>query len=74
MAERNRIEFLGSLPLDINIRQFADCGRPTVVADPDGRAGANLQANRPQNSGKTGVEGQGLYDEISQDRRAKYVI
>ena len=38
MAERNRIEFLGSLPLDINIRQFADCGRPTVVADPDSRA------------------------------------
>ncbi len=37
MAERNRIEFLGSLPLDINIRKFADCGRPTVVADPDGR-------------------------------------
>lgn len=38
MAERNRIEFLGSLPLDITIRQFADSGRPTVVADPDGRA------------------------------------
>jgi len=38
MAERNRIEFLGSLPLDISIRQFADSGRPTVVADPDGRA------------------------------------
>jgi len=38
MAERNRIEFLGSLPLDINIRKFADSGRPTVVADPDGRA------------------------------------
>lgn len=38
MAERNRIEFLGSLPLDINIRKFADSGSPTVVADPDGRA------------------------------------
>ncbi|MDO9168670.1 MAG: iron-sulfur cluster carrier protein ApbC [Methylobacter sp.] len=38
MAERNRIEFLGSLPLDISIRQFADSGRPTVVADPDSRA------------------------------------
>jgi len=37
MAERNRIELLGALPLDINIRQFADSGRPTVVADPDGR-------------------------------------
>ena len=36
MAELNRIEFLGSLPLDINIRKSADSGRPTVVADPDG--------------------------------------
>jgi len=38
MAERNRIEFLGALPLDINIRQFADSGSPTVIADPDGRS------------------------------------
>jgi len=38
MAEKNNIELLGSLPLDIHIRQFADSGRPTVVADPDGRA------------------------------------
>lgn len=37
MAERNRVDFLGSLPLDITIRKFADCGRPTVAADPDGR-------------------------------------
>ncbi len=38
MAEKNNIELLGTLPLDIHIRQFADCGRPTVVADPEGRA------------------------------------
>jgi ATP-binding protein involved in chromosome partitioning len=31
-------ELLGALPLDINIREQADSGRPTVVADPDGRA------------------------------------
>ena len=37
MAKKNNIELLGSLPLDINIRKFADSGRPTVVADPDGR-------------------------------------
>lgn len=37
MAEKNNIELLGSLPLDIHIRQFSDSGRPTVVADPDGR-------------------------------------
>ncbi|WP_305909973.1 iron-sulfur cluster carrier protein ApbC [Methylomarinum sp. Ch1-1] len=38
MAAKNNVELLGSLPLDINIRKFADSGRPTVVADPDGRA------------------------------------
>ncbi|HVJ75064.1 MAG TPA: iron-sulfur cluster carrier protein ApbC [Casimicrobiaceae bacterium] len=30
------VTFLGSLPLDIRIREQADSGRPTVVADPDG--------------------------------------
>ncbi|MBI3903592.1 MAG: iron-sulfur cluster carrier protein ApbC [Nitrosomonadales bacterium] len=30
-------EFLGSLPLDIRIREQADSGKPTVVADPDGK-------------------------------------
>ncbi len=29
-------EFLGGLPLDIRIREQADSGTPTVVADPDG--------------------------------------
>jgi len=29
-------EFLGGLPLDIRIREQADSGNPTVVADPDG--------------------------------------
>ncbi|MDQ7090039.1 MAG: iron-sulfur cluster carrier protein ApbC [Methylococcales bacterium] len=38
MAKKNKTEFLGSLPLDITIRQFADSGRPTVVSDPEGRA------------------------------------
>ncbi|MDD5057138.1 MAG: iron-sulfur cluster carrier protein ApbC [Sideroxydans sp.] len=30
-------EFLGGLPLDIRIREQADSGTPTVVADPDGK-------------------------------------
>jgi ATP-binding protein involved in chromosome partitioning len=37
MARKNKVDFLGSLPLDINIRKYADSGRPTVAADPDGR-------------------------------------
>jgi ATP-binding protein involved in chromosome partitioning len=30
------VPFLGGLPLDIRIREQADSGRPSVVADPDG--------------------------------------
>src|SRR6478752_3168800 len=35
-AERD-LAYLGALPLDIAIRQQADGGKPTVVADPDGK-------------------------------------
>ena len=35
MAEQYELAFLGSLPLDIRIREHADGGRPTVVADPE---------------------------------------
>jgi ATP-binding protein involved in chromosome partitioning len=37
MCQDYNVEFLGALPLDINIRQQTDEGRPPVVADPDGR-------------------------------------
>jgi ATP-binding protein involved in chromosome partitioning len=35
MAKDFGVEVLGSLPLDIRIREQADSGRPTVVAEPD---------------------------------------
>ncbi len=35
------VDFLGALPLTMSIREQADSGRPTVVADPDGQV-ANL--------------------------------
>ena len=38
MAETNHVDFLGALPLDINIRIQADSGQPTVAADPDSPA------------------------------------
>jgi ATP-binding protein involved in chromosome partitioning len=38
MAQKNQLDLLGSLPLDISIRKNADGGKPTVVADPDSRA------------------------------------
>jgi ATP-binding protein involved in chromosome partitioning len=30
------VDFLGALPLTMSIREQADSGKPTVVADPDG--------------------------------------
>ena len=38
MAKDYGVEFLGALPLDIRIREQADGGMPTVVADPEGPA------------------------------------
>ncbi len=43
MAEQYGVEMLGSLPLDIHIREQTDGGKPTVVADPEG---ARAQAYR----------------------------
>ena len=37
MGKDYNVEMLGSLPLDIRIREQADSGKPTVVSDPDGR-------------------------------------
>jgi ATP-binding protein involved in chromosome partitioning len=37
MAKKYGTDLLGSLPLDVGIRENADGGHPSVVADPDGR-------------------------------------
>ena len=36
IAKEYDMEYLGALPLSMSIRQQADSGKPTVVADPDG--------------------------------------
>ena len=38
MAEQYGVPLLGNLPLDIHIREEADAGQPSVVADPEGPA------------------------------------
>nr|WP_306304471.1 P-loop NTPase [Methylogaea oryzae] len=38
MAHKYGVELLGALPLDVKIRENADGGHPTVVAEPDGAA------------------------------------
>ena len=43
-AAEKGIDYLGSLPLALSIREQADSGRPSVVADPDGQAATNYKA------------------------------
>ncbi len=40
MCKEYAVDFLGSLPLNLSIREQADAGRPTVGADPDGAISA----------------------------------
>jgi len=40
MARQYDVPLLGSLPLDVRIREQADGGTPTVAADPDGKVAA----------------------------------
>jgi ATP-binding protein involved in chromosome partitioning len=40
MAAEYKMDYLGALPLDMQIRLQADNGRPTVVSDPDGDVAA----------------------------------
>ncbi|VUZ24256.1 Iron-sulfur cluster carrier protein [uncultured Comamonas sp.] len=40
LARDKGLHFLGSLPLSLQIREQADSGKPTVVADPDGEVAA----------------------------------
>ncbi len=44
MAEELGVDYLGGLPLDLNIRVHADGGRPTVVADPNSAIAATYQS------------------------------
>ncbi len=44
MAKDYEVEMLGALPLDMSIRQQVDGGKPTVVAEPDGRVAAIYKA------------------------------
>lgn len=40
MCQEYGVDFLGSLPLNLSIREQADAGRPTLVADPEGAISA----------------------------------
>jgi ATP-binding protein involved in chromosome partitioning len=44
MAAEYGVDYLGALPLNLRIREQADSGRPTVVAEPDSEIAAIYQA------------------------------
>ncbi|MBP8184219.1 MAG: iron-sulfur cluster carrier protein ApbC [Rhodoferax sp.] len=44
MATEYNMDYLGALPLNIQIRLQADSGRPTVVSDPDGKVAGIYKA------------------------------
>ena len=52
MAAEYGVDILGGIPLDIRIREDADGGRPTVVADPDGPVAENYRKIARQVAGR----------------------
>ena len=52
MAAESSVDVLGGIPLDIRIREDADSGRPTVVADPDGPVAGNYRKIARQVAGR----------------------
>jgi len=44
MAEQYELNFLGDVPLDLSIRENADSGQPSVVADPDSSVSQKYKA------------------------------
>ncbi len=52
MAAEYGVDYLGALPLNLRIREQADSGRPTVVADPDGEIAAHLQGGGAPGGGE----------------------
>jgi ATP-binding protein involved in chromosome partitioning len=44
MAEKHGVPYLGALPLTMKIREQADSGHPTVVAEPDGEVAGIYKA------------------------------
>ena len=44
MAADYHVDYLGGLPLTLSIREHADTGRPSVVAEPDGTVAASYRA------------------------------
>lgn len=57
MADEYDIALLGSLPLDLRIREQTDSGNPSVVADPDAEPAAAYQATARRMAATLALQG-----------------
>jgi ATP-binding protein involved in chromosome partitioning len=57
MSKEYSVDVLGSLPLDIHIREQADGGKPTVVADPNGRVAQSYREIARRAAAKLALQG-----------------
>ena len=73
MAEQYDVPLLGSLPLDIRIREQADGGTPTVVAMPDSDIAGALSRDRAQCSGAPCAARAEQGDPVSEDRHSEHL-
>ncbi|MDX1432082.1 MAG: iron-sulfur cluster carrier protein ApbC [Gammaproteobacteria bacterium] len=56
MAAQYGVDFLGSLPLDLHIREDSDEGKPTVIKDPDGRIAQSFRSIARRVAGKLSMQ------------------
>jgi ATP-binding protein involved in chromosome partitioning len=57
MADQYNIDLLGSLPLDIRIREDADSGQPSVVTDPEGEIAMAYRAIARRVAARLAIQG-----------------
>lgn len=58
MSQKNNINFLGSLPLERNIREFTDLGTPIVIAQPESNVAKIYKTIARKMSAKLALQGQ----------------
>ncbi|HEY3858952.1 MAG TPA: P-loop NTPase, partial [Gammaproteobacteria bacterium] len=59
MAAEYSVPFLGSLPLDLSIREQTDNGRPSVVAEPQGTIAARYREIARRATAQLALAGKG---------------
>ena len=73
MAAQYQVDLLGSLPLEIGIREGVDNGRPTVAMDPGSRSARIFHDLARKIAAQALAAGQGLLGALSEDRDPEYL-